>query len=453
VKTRYRVATVVAAACAALVSTAAAAPVPLDSFNVDINKTSVSGISSGGYMATQFHVAFSGIVVGAGIVASGPFYCAQGSVLIALTACTTPTVLNPPDVANSIRVTDQYAAQGVIDATANLADTKVWMFSGTKDETVYPVVVDALAEYYRHYVPNANIFYEKTIPAAHAMITDGYGFPCNYKGNGDNPGDTFINDCKYDAAGKILAHIYGPLNAPATALSGYFHEFPQDEFIADPVSHSMNPTGVAYIPADCDDGAKCRVHVAFHGCRQQPARIGDVFYRNVGYNRWADTNRTIVLYPQTINSDLPPVYNPRGCWDWWGYDDPNYANKGGRQMIAVKGMIDRLAAGIRPTPPLPPDNVRAIAVTNDSVSLDWDASPSPRVVGYDVYRSGHPGGPFVKVNASRVDATGYTANGLQSGTTYYFLVRALDRRGRVSADSNQASATTGGLPPLLSIVK
>src|SRR4030095_2580940 len=50
---------------------------PLDAFNVDLTKTSVSGISSGGYMANQFHVAYSSIVVGAGILAAGPFSCAQ----------------------------------------------------------------------------------------------------------------------------------------------------------------------------------------------------------------------------------------------------------------------------------------------------------------------------------------------------------------------------------------
>ena len=38
---------------------------------------SVSGFSSGGYMAVQFHVAFSGIVCGAGITAGGIEYVAH----------------------------------------------------------------------------------------------------------------------------------------------------------------------------------------------------------------------------------------------------------------------------------------------------------------------------------------------------------------------------------------
>lgn len=35
------------------------------------NETSVSGISSGGYMAVQFHVSFSATLRGAGITAGG----------------------------------------------------------------------------------------------------------------------------------------------------------------------------------------------------------------------------------------------------------------------------------------------------------------------------------------------------------------------------------------------
>ena len=68
-------------------------------------------------MANQFHVAYSSIVVGAGILAAGPFYCAKGNVATALTDCTTPTAANPPDVGYSVRVTQDYASRAEIDAT------------------------------------------------------------------------------------------------------------------------------------------------------------------------------------------------------------------------------------------------------------------------------------------------------------------------------------------------
>ena len=61
--------------------------VSLPSFNIDINETSVSGLSSGGYMAVQFHVAYSSLVKGAGIIAGGPYFCAQDSQDTATNVC------------------------------------------------------------------------------------------------------------------------------------------------------------------------------------------------------------------------------------------------------------------------------------------------------------------------------------------------------------------------------
>jgi poly(3-hydroxybutyrate) depolymerase len=86
------------------------------------------------------------------------------------------------------------------------------------------------------------------------------------------------------------------------------------------------------------------VHVAFHGCRQGIGFIGRTFARKAGYNRWADVNRIVVLYPQAEASRYWPV-NPRGCWDWWGYSGADYAAKGGAQLSAVHRMLEAL--GVR----------------------------------------------------------------------------------------------------------
>lgn len=67
--------------------------------------------------------------------------------------------------------------------------------------------------------------------------------------------------------------------------------------------------------------------------------IGDLFYTKAGYNEWAEANNIIVLYPQAKRS----MYNPNGCFDWWGYNDKEFSRKNGRQMSAIKAMIDRLS--------------------------------------------------------------------------------------------------------------
>jgi hypothetical protein len=63
-----------------------------------------------------------------------------------------------------------------------------------------------------------------------------------------------------------------------------------------------------------------------------------------GLNERADTNDTIVLYPQAT---APPasLTNPEGCWDWWGYTGADYALQSGPQMQALIAMIHHLSGG------------------------------------------------------------------------------------------------------------
>ena len=71
---------------------------PLNSLpflGADPHFTTISGISSGGFMAVQMHVAFSETFKGVGVIAGGPYYCAKNSSDIAFTNC-----LQEPDNIN-----------------------------------------------------------------------------------------------------------------------------------------------------------------------------------------------------------------------------------------------------------------------------------------------------------------------------------------------------------------
>jgi poly(3-hydroxybutyrate) depolymerase len=352
-------------------SQSAAQVVALPAFNADIKETSVSGLSSGGFMAVQFEVAYSSILKGAGVIAGGPYYCAQGNGNTAQTICSCTSITLPcrvapgaTDVPALIRVTDQNASAGTIDATSNLANHRIWMFSGTADTLVPQAVMNDLETYYRHYISNAaSIRYEKTVAAQHAMPTDFFGHTC---GTLLSP---YINNCPFDAAGELLKWVYGSnLTARNTgALGGRFIEFDQKEFIDDhnPKLHGMADSGFVYVPATCAPGTSqpCKVHVVFHGCAQDPTHIQDTYVKDTGYNQWADTNNIIVLYPQT--APIFPLQNPLACWDFWNYDDPNYAKKSGRQMIAVKKMLDRITGSSAPSPtPSPSPTATCFTATN-----------------------------------------------------------------------------------------
>jgi poly(3-hydroxybutyrate) depolymerase len=319
-----------------LASLSALAAQPLPALRADVASVTVSGLSSGGYMAVQMHVAHSSRVKGAGVIAAGPYYCAQGSLAAAYYNCMQPAFWAPlPDVKWLQAQTEALAQAKRIDATAQLGMAPVWLFSGTQDHTVSRKVVEALSSYYAAY--QARIAFIGDKPAGHAMVTQDQGNACSAT---EAP---YINDCHYDTAGALLGHLLGPL-APASAkASGRLLRFDQRRYAnGDAHAISLDDEGLVYIPKACD-AERCRIHVAFHGCRQNASAIGERFAREAGYNRWADTNRLIVLYPQTV-ARYWGVFNPRACWDWWGYTGPQYHTKEGAQVRAVKAMLDRLSS-------------------------------------------------------------------------------------------------------------
>jgi poly(3-hydroxybutyrate) depolymerase len=323
------------AVIALVAGTAVAAPLP--QLNIDKSQTTVSGISSGGYMAVQLHVAYSGTFrKGAGVVAGGPFNCADNSLINALVRCLGRTAI---PVADLVKTTNEWAKNGLIDPTTNLAGSKVYVFAGAKDSAVAPSTSSDLQTYYQSFLPPASVVYKKDVEVEHAMVTDDYGPACLTKAT------PFINNCNFDLAGAIFQHLYGPL-APRSkdAPSGAFIEFEQTPFVT---GHGMATTGWIYVPRACGSGALCKVHVALHGCKQNTADIGQEFVRNAGYNRWAEANNIVVMYPQTSQKAT------NSCWDWWGYDDANYAKKAAPQMVAITSMVEHLSRGTAPVKSTP----------------------------------------------------------------------------------------------------
>jgi poly(3-hydroxybutyrate) depolymerase len=411
----------VAVAMTVLTATTAWA-VPLPQLVVDKTQTSVSGISAGGYMAVQLHMAYSATFKkGAGVVAGGPYYCAEGSVSNATGRCMAHSTSIP--VSSLVTTTNNWASSGAIDPTSNLSSSKVFLYSGSLDSVVKTAVMDDLKTYYQSYVPAANVVYKKDIASEHAMVTDDYGSGCSVKGA------PYINDCNYDLAGEMLKHIYGPLNPRNNAtLSGTFTEFDQTAFVS---GHGMAATGWVYAPQACTSGTQCKVHVVLHGCKQNTVDVGQQYVRNTGYNRWADTNNVIMLYPQTGAAAT------NSCWDWWGYDSANYAKKSGPQMLAIKAMVDQLSSGSAPSNLPPPNGVATSGATTNSMVITWTTVNG--AAGYNVYRNAS------KVNALANTASSFTDTNLTPGTSYTWTVKSVDSSGAESVASPAAQGTTTGV--------
>lgn len=325
--------------------------ISLPSKAADINQTSVSGLSSGAMMAQQLHVAYSDIMVGVGVVAGAPFYCSEGSSYTSIQRCMSGGFWwwgwwykNLPDSKYLYNKAEQFEALGEIDKLSNIANDKIYVFTGDADNVIKTPVMDTVEDWYQIAgVPQANIKYERdTIYAGHAFMTeDGSGSCSNSYG-------AYVNDCDYDGAKAVLEHIYGTLNPPSAAPEsvGSIVKFNQEEFMTGSASSiSMDDTGYAYIPEICSTES-CKVHVVLHGCSQGENNLimgfnpGDSVYRKAGYNKWAATNNMIMLYPQVVSS----FSNTMGCWDWWDYNSTgNFYGKEAPQMKAIYGMINKLS--------------------------------------------------------------------------------------------------------------
>jgi hypothetical protein len=121
------------------------APADRATFNIDRSRISVSGISSGAYMAGQLHVAHSATFQRAALLAGGPYFCAEGSLQKALGPC-----IQGGDTGLDALVSHaaEMANSGQIDALENLADDRVWLFHGVQDVRVSKDVVTAAIALY-----------------------------------------------------------------------------------------------------------------------------------------------------------------------------------------------------------------------------------------------------------------------------------------------------------------
>jgi len=432
---------------------------PLGAYNADISESSVSGISSGAFMAVQFGVAWSSIIKGVGVIAGGPYYCAQGTAAEGLLGnlgpdlrATGPCMQGPlPDLEPLFEKTDEWTRGGDIDDPHNIANQRIYIFSGYNDTVVAPKVGEAAYRFYLHYLGgrnNGSLFYQSAVGAGHSQVTVDYGLPCN-----KNEG-YFIDHCNYDQAGIILQHIYGALNPKnRDALTGKLLAFDQRELTSptSPASYSMAETGYLYVPASCAAQRACRVHVAFHGCKQNVDMIEHRYIEHAGYNEWADSNDLIILYPQTIagNPATDPFtpLNPFGCWDWWGYTNFNYAVKAGRQITTIKAMLDRLTSGHSGSTARTAASAAPKIVVNDvsdtGAAIAW--TPVADAQKYEIARTNGGDSSFIPIGS--VSGLSFAELGLRPATPYQYRLTVNRNGGSEGPASPAVTATTLPIPP------
>ena len=97
--------------------------------------------------------------------------------------------------------------------------------------------------------------------------------------------------------------------------------------------------------------------------------------------------------------------------------------------------------GVGTVPPAA-TGLTASTVSTSQINLSWAASTG--TTSYNVLRSTTRGGPYTSIATAL--STSYSNTGLTAGTTYYYVVQAVNLAG-ASGDSSQASATTIAAAP------
>jgi hypothetical protein len=262
-----------------------------------------------------------------------------------------------PTVEGSLAALQRARAEGLIDNWENMRNDRVWLFHGGRDRIVPERTMRTLHVLYQRLgIAGGNLVWftpdPDHSPANHGIpVSDIRNIALPDVSCGEHKAPYVIR-CEYEAAGLLLRHLYptgfqDPVANPHD--EGSLLAFDQTAFFnpAEPRT-SLSEVGYLYVPNRCL-AEVCRLHVAFHGCRQNVEAVYDDFVRDAGYNRWAAANRIIILYPQTKPWFAPAflpggdvLANPNGCWDFWGFSGIGYHGQSGKQMRAVKAMVDRL---------------------------------------------------------------------------------------------------------------
>lgn len=120
------------------------------------------------------------------------------------------------------------------------------------------------------------------------------------------------------------------------------------------------------------------------------------------------------------------------------FNDVVYSYQGNRNpFIDHPEWVACLYSGSCASTQAPAAPVSLVATTGKrKVSLDWADNTEPDLASYRVLRGASRSGPFTQINAAPLTASAYVDTGVIEGTTWWYVVRAVNTAGLVSSNSN-----------------
>ena len=180
-----------------------------------------------------------------------------------------------------------------------------------------------------------------------------------------------------------------------------------------------NPTQLSF--GNVTIGTTHTLQATFHNTGNTDATISSISVTGKGFGLVGSGSSATLAPGQTLTLNVS--------------FDPATAGSGSGALTVVSNASSK-QIGI----PLSGDGVTANQSSKHSVALAWDAS-SGSIVGYYIYRSSKPSGPYARVNSSSTPSLSYSDSSVSNGQTYYYVVTAVNSSNIESTDSNTASAT------------
>lgn len=114
-------------------------------------------------------------------------------------------------------------------------------------------------------------------------------------------------------------------------------------------------------------------------------------------------------------------------------------NTSGLAAGSYSGTITIAASGATNTPQTVTVSLTVSAPSTSTATLTWNANTETDLASYNVYRSTTPGVYGAAVANVPAGTMSYLSTGLQTGTTYYFTITAVDSAGNESPHSTEVS--------------
>lgn len=288
---------------------------------------------------------------------------------------------NPAQAKLPFEVMQEFEKENLISPLANIQNQKILVYHGLDDLVVNPVMANKLSEFYLQNGVSVQNLVQITRAGGHNYPTDKLGL--NSCISERTP---YVSSCEFNLSEKVLTHLTGINNlkrAEVKVATELLKVVSQDRTgLTRP--RSLAAYGYLASGEKClKNPESCHLHVALHGCEMSDAfdanfdtrfvrgaragyfqmrtkkdsflfsplpyieqkkagMAGLKFAQSSGYIDYVEANDIMVLFPQTDITELNYPLNPKGCWDWYGWTDANYATNNGAEPKWLMAWIQEL---------------------------------------------------------------------------------------------------------------